>query len=68
MVSNVLRTRIIGSPTGQYALGILLSNAPLATASAASCRDSLCNGRSAVSMGCDRDAVSLNSVVFEDPQ
>jgi Protein of unknown function (DUF2690) len=66
MVWKALRTRIIGSQIGLSALGIPLSNASLATASAAGCRDSLCNGRSSVSMGCDRAAVSLNSVVFED--
>jgi Protein of unknown function (DUF2690) len=66
MVSKALRIRVIGSLIGLSALGIPLSNASLATASVAGCRDSLCNGRSAVSMGCDRDAVSLNSVVFED--
>ncbi len=37
------------------------------TASAAvRCHDSGCNGKSPVWMGCERDAVSLNLVVFED--
>jgi len=33
---------------------------------AAGCHASGCNGRNPVSMGCDRDAVTLNQAVFED--
>ncbi len=44
------------------ALGTFGSNA----SAAVGCHDSGCNGKSPVSMGCDRDAVSLNAVVFED--
>lgn len=66
--SKALRMRIIGTLIGLSALGIPRADASLttATAGAVGCRDSRCNGLSAVSMGCDRDAVSLNSVVFED--
>jgi Protein of unknown function (DUF2690) len=44
------------------ALGTFGSNA----SAAGGCHDSGCNGKSPVSTGCDRDAVSLNSIVFED--
>ncbi len=66
MFSKELRMLIIAALVALPALGIPLANASLATSSAVGCRDSRCNGKSPVLMGCDRDAVSLNSVVFED--
>lgn len=47
----------ISSPLGSF--GSIAS-------AAVGCHDSGCNGKSPVSTGCDRDAVSLNFVVFED--
>jgi Protein of unknown function (DUF2690) len=44
------------------ALGTFGSNA----SAAVGCHDAGCNGKSPVSMGCERDAVSLSFVVFED--
>ena len=44
------------------AVGMLGSNA----SAAVGCRDSGCNGKSPVTTGCSRDAVSLNTVIIED--